>query len=95
MERSGAEPTRAQLEYGLRAIRIAIAGSIAAIAAMIVVFVGFLDVPAVPVVPIAVLVIIADLGFLAFFTARRREEIRRAELRESGADPGGRSEPAG
>lgn len=88
MERASAEPTRAQLEYGLRAIRIAIAGSIAAIAAMIVVFVGFLDVPAVPVVPIAVLVIVADLAFLAFFTSRRREEIRRAGLRETSLDPG-------
>lgn len=92
---ASAEPTRAQLEYGLRAIRIAIAGSIAAIAAMIALFVGILDVPAVPVVPIAVLVIVADLGFLAFFTSRRREEIRRAELREAGSGSGGRTEPAG
>ena len=81
------EPTATQLTYGLRLIRIAIAGSILFIVAFTAAFLLLTDIPVIPLLPVAVMVILLDIGFVIFFSRSRKEQIRRAELRDAGVDP--------
>jgi hypothetical protein len=82
------QPTSAQLTYGLKLIRIAIAGSIAFIAVFTAIFLAFTDIPVVPLLPVAIFVIAFDLIFLAVITRSRRAAIERAVARESGTGAG-------
>lgn len=85
MNGSAPQPTKEQLTYGLRLIRIAIAGSVGFIALITILFLTLTDIPPVPLVPIAVFVIVFDLAFLVVITRSRRAAIRRADEREGGA----------